>query len=239
CAGPEPGRLVSIDDLGRPADGPYRIDADVQPALAALLAEASGQGHFLRVVGAHRTHLVQEELFATGPEIGRFARPGHSEHELGLAVDLDHDDGSLAFLRRRGPAHGFITSYPAGREHRTGFRAEPWHQRYVGPALAAELTARDLTLQEYLESSPARGRWGDCSDCRSPLARARCDTSTVRCDGDVLRWCMAGDGPGHEAPAAVDCRTTGGCCDPEAGRCGACATSRPPVSRTSPTSSPF
>lgn len=232
CEGPGPGQLVGIDDRGRLADGPHRIDRDAQPALAALLAEASGQGLFLRITGAHRTHLAQEQYFTTVPEIGRFARPGHSEHELGLAVDLDHDDESLAFLRRRGPAHGFVTSYPAGREHRTGFRAEPWHQRYVGPALAAELTARDLTLQEYLEASPSLGRSGDCSDCRSPLARASCDVPAARCDGDVLRWCMAG--AGHNAPAAVDCRTSGGCCDPTAGRCGACPAPRPPLSGTSP-----
>ena len=228
CAGPDPSHLVTIDERGQFASGPFRIDRQVQPALASLVTEAAATGHWLRVLSAHRHHAEQERFFAVEPEVGRFARPGHSEHELGLAVDLDYDDASLEFLRRRGPAYGFVTSYPAGREHRTGFRSEPWHQRHVGAPLAAELTARGLTLQEYLEANPTRGRWGACSGCRSPLARASCDTPVARCDGDVLRWCMPGDASEHEAPAAVGCRASDSCCDPSHGRCGPCSSPRAP-----------
>jgi hypothetical protein len=188
----------------------------VQPALQALLAEAARAGLTLHLNGAFRTHQEQAELFARSPDLGRFARPGHSEHELGLAVDLDYPGTSAeAFLASRAPHHGFITSYPAGKERRTGFRFEPWHQRYVGAALALRLAEKGLTLQEFLEQNPGLGRWGDCSDCASALARAPCapEDAAGRCDGGVLRWCMNG------AAAAVDCEAAGGRCDPRALRC--------------------
>ena len=232
CSGPTPDRLMTIDAHGMPADGPFRIDRQAQPALAALIAEAYTAGLSLRVISAYRDHTEQERAFSAESEVGRFARPGHSEHELGLAVDLDVDEATLSFLKRRGPVHGFVTSYPAGHEHVTGFRAEPWHQRYVGVTTAGELTARGLTLQEHLAANPSRARWGDCSDCRSPLSHAPCTTRSPRCEGEVLQWCMAGDAPGHEASAAVDCGASGGCCDAVAGRCGPCRrgpTDRPPT----------
>jgi hypothetical protein len=188
----------------------------VQPALQALLAEAARAGLTLRLNGAFRTHQEQAELFARSPDLGRFARPGHSEHELGLAVDLDYPGTSAeAFLASRAPHHGFTTSYPAGKERRTGFRFEPWHQRYVGAELALRLAEKGLTLQEFLEQNPGLGRWGDCSDCASALARAPCppEDAAGRCDGGVLRWCMNG------AAAAVDCEAAGGRCDPRTLRC--------------------
>lgn len=211
CSGPDPARLVSIDERGRLADpGRFRVDRSVQPPLAALILEAERQGFGLMVNGAHRTHAEQAAFFLQETEIGRYARPGHSEHELGLAVDLDYpDDRSLAFLQARGPTFGFVTSYPPGKERRTGFRSEPWHQRFVGPALALDLSARGLTLQEHLEASPSLGRWGDCSDCASSASRAPCGAVDARgrCDGTVLRWCMGG------SLAAVDCSATGLACD--------------------------
>jgi hypothetical protein len=212
CAGPPPGRLIRIDAQGNlTPSGPFRIDRDAQPSLRALLREAADRGLSLRIGSAHRSHAEQERLFTGSREPGRFARPGHSEHELGLAVDLDYPDASAEpFLRERAPAHGFTTSYPAGKEHRTGFRHEPWHQRYVGEPLARELASRGLSLQEFFERHPERGRWGDCSDCTSPLAWSPCppEDRPGRCDGPVLRWCMSG------ASASVDCSSTGRRCDP-------------------------
>lgn len=212
CAGPSPDHLVTIDARGRLAvQGRFRLERSAQPPLEALLREATAAGLLIQVSGAHRSHAEQETHFARSPEVGRFARPGHSEHELGLAVDLDYPgDSAEAFLRERAPAHGFITSYPAGKERQTGFRHEPWHQRYVGQKLAMELSSRGLTLQEYLEQHPERGRWGDCGDCPSPLARAPCppEDAPGRCDGSVLRWCLRG------ASASVDCSSSGKRCDP-------------------------
>lgn len=211
CSGPDPSRLARIDPLANldPA-GKFRLDAGAQPWLQKLLAAAQAAGHRAVVNWAHRPHQEQERLFLDEAEEGRFARPGHSEHELGLAVDLDHDGEEAArFLREQAPTFGFVLSYPAGKEKQTGFRPEPWHFRFVGVALARRLAASGQTLQEFLEQHPELGWWGDCGDCASRHARASCDgvDARGRCDGEVLRWCWRG------SLASVDCAAAGGRCD--------------------------
>lgn len=217
CSGPSPGSLVTVNSQGELSrSGRFRIVKEAQPGLQALLQEAKMVGLSLWVNGAYRTHVEQEAQFSKTTEVGRFARPGHSEHELGVAVDLDYPGNSAeSFLLARGPTYGFLTSYPARKEHLTGFRHEPWHQRFVGVQLAEELTRRGLSLQEYLDQDPTRGHWGDCSDCSSPLARAPCASEDAggRCDGAILRWCWRG------AAAAVDCSSSGGHCDSASLRC--------------------
>lgn len=92
------------------------------------------------------------------------ARPGTSEHNLGLAADIvsagwysSHDDltadfdqtPEFAWLRDNCAAYGFVLRYPKGKESVTGVTYEPWHYRYIGKEAAADLTARGLTLEEY------------------------------------------------------------------------------------------
>ena len=50
------------------------------------------------------------------------------------------------------PEYGFILRYPEGKESITGYAYEPWHLRYVGVDVAKEITEKDITLEEYLES---------------------------------------------------------------------------------------
>ena len=95
-------------------------------------------------------------------EAERFsARPGHSEHQTGLAFDLRHTNGNLVtraqeanWLAANAHRFGFIVRYPAGREHITGFIHEPWHLRYIG-ARAEEIWRSGLTLEEFLGAGPA------------------------------------------------------------------------------------
>ena len=90
------------------------------------------------------------------------ARPGTSEHQLGLAVDIvDNKNWSLDETQATMPAqkwlmenswkYGFILRYPVGKTDVTGIIYEPWHYRYVGKTLAKELHELDLTLEEYLD----------------------------------------------------------------------------------------
>ena len=90
------------------------------------------------------------------------ARPGTSEHQLGLAVDIvDNKNWSLDETQATMPAqkwlmenswkYGFILRYPVGKTAVTGIIYEPWHYRYVGKELAKELHELDLTLEEYLD----------------------------------------------------------------------------------------
>ncbi|MGE4353836.1 MAG: M15 family metallopeptidase [Oscillospiraceae bacterium] len=90
------------------------------------------------------------------------ARPDHSEHQTGLAVDLGLRKPEIDFIRpdfpysgicqtfrKKAVAYGFIERYPKGKEAVTGIAHEPWHFRYVGAPHAAIMTELGLTLEEY------------------------------------------------------------------------------------------
>lgn len=90
------------------------------------------------------------------------ARPGHSEHQTGLAMDLGLKKPDIDFIcpdfpysgicqifREKAAAYGFIERYPNGKEAITGIAQEPWHFRYVGMPHAAIMTELGLTLEEY------------------------------------------------------------------------------------------
>lgn len=84
------------------------------------------------------------------------ARPGHSEHQTGLAMDLNNASRSFygtreaAWIAAHCAEYGFIIRYPQGKENITGFIYEPWHVRYVGKDLARKITDSGLCLEEYL-----------------------------------------------------------------------------------------
>jgi D-alanyl-D-alanine carboxypeptidase len=97
------------------------------------------------------------------------ARPGHSEHQLGLAADFSaRGQGCVIltcfgnteagrWLEENAYEHGFILRYPKGYRAITGFQYEPWHFRYVGVELSKELNAKGIkTLEEFwgLGSAP-------------------------------------------------------------------------------------
>ena len=86
------------------------------------------------------------------------ARPGHSEHQTGLAIDINTslnpefaDTAEGQWLIHHCWEYGFIYRYPAGKEHITGYIAEPWHYRYVGRELAEKLYNDGdwITMEEY------------------------------------------------------------------------------------------
>jgi D-alanyl-D-alanine carboxypeptidase len=88
------------------------------------------------------------------------ARPGYSEHQTGLAVDVGTtDDYRLVksfestdagiWLAKNSYLYGFILRYPKGKEYITGYKYEPWHFRYLGTELAQELYDSNLTYDEF------------------------------------------------------------------------------------------
>lgn len=90
------------------------------------------------------------------------AKPGHSEHQTGLAIDLGLRKPQIDFIRpdfpysgicqmfrKEAAAYGFIERYPKGKETVTGIAHEPWHFRYVGAPHAAIMAGLSLTLEEY------------------------------------------------------------------------------------------
>ncbi len=142
-----------------------------------LVEAAVAQGHELVMTTAYRSYGFQEILWnnyvATEGEAAasRFsAKPGRSEHQSGLAVDVSAPSVDFAltdsfgkteegiWLAENAYRFGFIIRFPEGKEDVTGYLYEPWHIRYVGEPVAAEIYAKDLTLEEYLalyESNPS------------------------------------------------------------------------------------
>ena len=95
------------------------------------------------------------------------ALPGTSEHQLGLSMDiLDVDNPDLdnsqewtptqQWLMKHCYEYGFILRYPNGTSELTGIIYEPWHYRYVGRAVAEEITSLGITLEEYVEGAQAQ-----------------------------------------------------------------------------------
>lgn len=84
------------------------------------------------------------------------ARPGHSEHQTGLAIDVNTIDDSFAntpeaiWLENHAHEYGFIVRYPKGKENITGYKYEPWHIRYLGVETATAVYKSGLSLEEYL-----------------------------------------------------------------------------------------
>ena len=84
----------------------------------------------------------------------RVSRPGTSEHQTGLAVDLEGWDG-LMWLKEHCWEYGFIVRYPGGKSHIPGVIYEPWHFRYVGVEIAMDMKDTGLCLEEYLQAGEA------------------------------------------------------------------------------------
>lgn len=145
-------------------------------AAEAFIGAAADAGHAVRIISAYRDYATQVTLYSRYVERDGqdaadtySARPGHSEHQTGLVIDLDDwgdcylaacfgETPAGAWLGEHAAAHGFIVRYPAGKEAVTGFTPEPWHFRYVGPELAQEMQRTGVsTLEEFFELPPAPG----------------------------------------------------------------------------------
>lgn len=103
--------------------------------------------------------LYDEDLAATGETTSLLvAKPGHSEHETGLGMDLslldgvDYDGtGIYEWITEHCSEYGFILRYPEDKVDVTGIRYEPWHLRYVGTPHADYMMDQGLCLEEYMD----------------------------------------------------------------------------------------
>ena len=162
-----PPDLVSVSTAGIAGSGKVRavvIDDLREMAEAAALA-----GNPIGVRSAYRSYATQQTVFSQyvardGYKVALTysARPGHSEHQLGLGIDFRSDPpvatlsqswGATpagAWMRRHAWEYGFVMSYPKGKMSLTCYSYEPWHFRYVGKAMAAKIHASGLTPRQYL-----------------------------------------------------------------------------------------
>ena len=119
------------------------------------------KGLWINIVSGYRSRETQEALIRElEEEMGReyiennCAPPGCSEHETGLAIDVEYDLLFGDLVMRYNPVfaeYGFIERYPEGKEDITGYRPEGWHLRYVGKEHAMKIQDRRITLEEYLD----------------------------------------------------------------------------------------
>jgi len=163
-----PDDLVPAREAGFDDDRPLR--AVLVPDLRALLAAAEADGVALELQSAFRDHAYQARTFAHWVAVDGYekalatsARAGHSEHQLGTAIDLrsaggpapwDLDDWATtpegAWMAANGWRFGFVLSYPSGAEDRSCYAYEPWHWRWVGRDVAARVQERGLVPRELL-----------------------------------------------------------------------------------------
>lgn len=153
----------------------YYVDERIYPYLQQMFDDARADGVYPLIVSAYRTNEEQREMYqdkiniyinegysesiATEKAAGWVAKPGYSEHETGLAVDINAESGNVDtvynWLSANSYKYGFIVRYPTNKSDITGINYEPWHFRYVGEEAAEYIYNNDLTFEEYISNSPS------------------------------------------------------------------------------------
>lgn len=140
---------------------------EASDAIVALFAAADDEaGLALASNSAYRSYAAQQNIY-DGDDLST-ARPGFSEHQTGLVMDIGAESGECSlvqcfgdteegiWLRDNAYRFGFILRYPADKTAVTGYEYEPWHFRYVGLDLANEMHERGVTtLEEFFGLPPA------------------------------------------------------------------------------------
>jgi zinc D-Ala-D-Ala carboxypeptidase len=151
------------------------LRAEAASALDSLLSGAEIDGHTPKVISSYRSYSTQVTVYRGfvaqygEAQADTFsARPGHSEHQTGLAVDVGNANGSCdleicfgatafgTWVKTNAHLYGFIVRYPEGKESLTGYQYEPWHLRYIGIDMAETMYQTGQTLDQYL-GVPAGG----------------------------------------------------------------------------------
>ncbi len=151
-----PDDLVYIDTVDTIND--KFVCNKVLTAYKQLYYDALKDDIKLVVFSAFRSYKYQDSIYVGNDDFS--ARPGHSEHQTGLALDVSTREIGLnqqlgnykegIWIKENAYKYGFTIRYPHGKENITGYQYEPWHIRYVGKSIAKHLYDNNLTLEEYL-----------------------------------------------------------------------------------------
>jgi len=157
----EPQDLTEVGSSGKL----MRKEAAIN--MTNLQKDAKKDGIQINMVSGYRSYDYQDGLYSKylkrDPQsvVDTYsARPGHSEHQTGLAMDVsDHtwtceeyfeDTLQFEWLQENAYKYGFIMRYPKGKEFITGYTYEPWHYRYVGVDVATKIHTENITYEEYV-----------------------------------------------------------------------------------------
>lgn len=146
------------------------VKEEVRDALIAMTEDAKKEKLSIKVSSGFRDFSTQKSILDTNIKSGNkdanklVAKPGYSEHQLGVAVDLtspsiDNASATSKFgntkesdwLKINAYKYGFIESYPEGKEDITGYLYEPWHYRYVGIDNALTIFESGKTINQFFE----------------------------------------------------------------------------------------
>lgn len=146
------------------------MQPEAAAALESLFAGALEEDIILYATSGFRSYSTQKAIFerkldkmSERAANASVAKPGYSEHQTGLAMDVEghsslgsglvDDFGKTPegiWLAENCHEYGFIIRYPEGKTNITGYIYEPWHIRYVGKEAAEEIAALDITFEEYI-----------------------------------------------------------------------------------------
>lgn len=143
-----------------------KIDESIYGVFRNMWYDAKDEGLTLILTSGFRDYNLQKTLYVKYSashgkvEADRFsARPGHSEHQLGFALDIVaygyglveefEQSDEFAWLQEHAYEYGFIMRYPKDKEYLTGYSYEPWHYRYVGKEVAKYIHENNITYDEY------------------------------------------------------------------------------------------
>lgn len=162
-----PKNLIELNNLA--TIGNICLIEEAKKSLSEMISTAKLDGINIKATSAYRSYNYQENILNTAIKNGNknasiaIAKPGHSEHQLGTAVDLSglsikyasavskfNDTPEDLWLRENAYKYGFIQSYPFGKENITGYMYESWHYRYLGVEMAMKIKNSGLTITEFL-----------------------------------------------------------------------------------------
>lgn len=151
-----------------------QVDERIYPALQEMFDDMRSEGVYPVVASGYRSYEKQTAILVKKYESYReqgystrkaskaatewVAFPGTSEHQIGIAVDINPDksknedgDRVYAWLEENSYKYGFIKRYDESKKEITGIINEPWHYRYVGDEAAFAMHEKGLCLEEYVE----------------------------------------------------------------------------------------
>lgn len=152
--GPEYVPPDLVDASAANFDAQFQVRSLLIEPLRSMDQAAAADGVRLLMTSAYRSYKEQSDTYKgleaqLGPADAarRAALPGHSEHQLGTAVDFAREGGAYEWLAANASAFGFVASYAHGDNC---YEYEPWHYRYVGVDLAARVETSGLSLHDFL-----------------------------------------------------------------------------------------
>ena len=156
------GILIANKSYSLPSDFNPGLDSTCYAQFCKLSNAAAQQGLNIYLSSGFRSYSDQNWIYnnycardGQAAADTYSARPGYSEHQSGLAIDVNQIDDSFIgtpeaiWLENHCHEYGFILRYPQGKQDITGYQYESWHIRYVGTDLSYAIHNSGLTLEEY------------------------------------------------------------------------------------------